>query len=117
MILFVFICKIFFQLITSMYETKLKGHDSIAVYKPLHFSPDFIGNFPEVGETHADGGCHWRFFREIINGSFMFRVKVFHDAAMKVCFGVSVFDQHTFNFHKVIVYGITNNNVSETYSS
>jgi len=44
----------------------------IAMYKSQHFSPDFIGNFPEVGETHADGGCHWRFFRERINGSFMF---------------------------------------------
>jgi len=32
-----------------MYETKLKGHDGIAVYKSLHFSADFIGNFPEVG--------------------------------------------------------------------
>ena len=41
-----------------MYETKLKGHDGIAVYKSLHFSADFIGNFPKVGETHVDGGCH-----------------------------------------------------------
>jgi len=58
MILFVFICKRFFQLISFMYETKLKGHDGIAVYKSLHFSADFIGNFPKVGETHVDGGCH-----------------------------------------------------------
>jgi len=28
-----------------MYEMKLKGHDGTAVYKSLHFSPDFIGNF------------------------------------------------------------------------
>ena len=35
---------------------KLKWHDGIAVYKSLHFSADFIGNFPEVGETHVDGG-------------------------------------------------------------
>jgi len=54
----------FFQLIGFMYETKLKGHDGIAVYKSLHFSADFIGNFPEVGETHVDGGCHWRCYRE-----------------------------------------------------
>jgi len=42
MILFVFICNRFFQLITFMYETKLKGHDDLAVYKSLHFSPNFI---------------------------------------------------------------------------
>jgi len=60
MILFVFICKRFFQLISFMYETELKGHDGIAVYKSLHFSADFIGNFPEVGEMHVDGGCHMR---------------------------------------------------------
>jgi len=60
MILFVFVCKRFFQLISFMYETKLKGHDGIAVYKTLRFSADFIGNFTEVGETHVDGGCHWR---------------------------------------------------------
>jgi len=34
---------------------KLKGHDGIAVYKSLHISADFIGNFPKVGETHVDG--------------------------------------------------------------
>jgi len=67
MILFVFVCKSFFQIIAFMYVTKLKGRDGIAVYKSLHFSPDFIGNFPEVGGTHADGGCHWRFLRERIN--------------------------------------------------
>jgi len=107
MILFVFICKRFFKLISFMYETKLKGHDGIAVYKQvLHFSPDFIGNFPEVGETHADGGCHWRCYRERINGSFMFLVKIFHDEAIKVCFGISIFDQHAFNVHEFIVYGI-----------
>jgi len=39
MVLFVFICKRFFQLISFMYETKLKVHDGIAVYKSLHFSP------------------------------------------------------------------------------
>jgi len=50
MILFVFMWKIFFQLVTFMYETKLKGHDGIAVYKSLHFLPNFIGNFPEVEE-------------------------------------------------------------------
>jgi len=83
-----------------MYETKLKGHDGITVYKPLHFSLDFLGNFPEAGETHAGGGCHWRFFRERIKGSFIFLVEMFHDAATKVCFGVSVFDQHAFNFHE-----------------
>jgi len=77
MILFVFIWKRFFQLITFMYETKPEGHDGIAVYKSLHFSPDNIGNFPEVGETHVDGGCHWRVFRERINGSFMFLVRYF----------------------------------------
>jgi len=54
-----------------MYETKLKGHDGIAVYKSLHFSAEFIGNFPEVGETHVDGDCHWRCYRERINGGFM----------------------------------------------
>ena len=32
-----------------MYETKLKGHDGIAVYNSLHFLADLIGNFPEVG--------------------------------------------------------------------
>jgi len=90
-----------------MYETKLQGHDGITVYTSSHFSPDFIGNFPEVGETHADGGCHWRFFRVVINGSFMFLVEVFHDAAIKVYFGVSVFDQHAFSFHEFIMYGIT----------
>jgi len=79
MIIFVFIRKRYFQLITFMYETKLKGHDGIAVYKSLHFSPGFTGSFPEVGETHVDGGCHWRFFCEIINGSFMFVVEIFHD--------------------------------------
>ena len=63
-----------------MYEMKLKGHDGIAEYKYLQFSPDFIANFPEVGETHADGGCHWRFFRKRINGSLMFLVEIFHDA-------------------------------------
>ena len=73
MILFVFICKRFFQLFSFMYETNLKGHYGIAVYKSLHFSPVFIGNFPEVRETHADGGCHWRFFRERSNGTCMFR--------------------------------------------
>jgi len=56
MILFAFMCKRFFQLITFTYETKLKGRDGIAVQKSLHFLPDFIGNFSEVGETHADGG-------------------------------------------------------------
>jgi len=49
MILFVSIFKIFFQFISFMYETKLKGHDGIAVYKSLHFSADFIGTLPEVG--------------------------------------------------------------------
>jgi len=29
-----------------MYETK--GHDGIVVYKSLHFSLDFTGNYPEV---------------------------------------------------------------------
>jgi len=62
-----------------MYETKLKGHDGMAVYESLHFSPDFTGNFPGVRETHADGGCHWRFFRERIHGSFMFLVEIFHE--------------------------------------
>jgi len=47
MTLFVFICKGFFQLITFMYEMKLKGHNGVAVYKSLHFSPDFIEYFPE----------------------------------------------------------------------
>jgi len=89
-----------------MYVTKLKGRDGIAVYKSLHFSPDYIGNFLDVGETHADCGCHWRFFRKRINGSFMFLVEIFHDAAIKVCFGVSVFYQHAFNFHEFTVYGI-----------
>jgi len=56
-----------------MYEMKLKGHDGIAMYKSLHFSADFIGNFPEVGETHVDGGCHWRCYRERINGGFLLR--------------------------------------------
>jgi len=74
-----------------MYEMKLKGHDGITVYKPLHFSLDFLGNFPEAGETYAGGGCHWRFFRERIKGSFIFLVEMFHDAATKVCFEVSVF--------------------------
>ena len=32
-----------FQFISFMCETELKGHDGIAVYKSLHFSPDFIG--------------------------------------------------------------------------
>jgi len=63
-----------------MYETKLKGLDGIAVYKSLHFSADSIGNFPEVGEMHADCGCHWRFFRERINWVFMFLFEIFHDA-------------------------------------
>jgi len=86
MILFLFICKRFFQLISFMYETKLQGHDGIAVDKSLHFSLDFIGNFPEVGETHVDGGCHMRCYRERINGCFVFLVEIFHDAAIKVCF-------------------------------
>jgi len=89
-----------------MYETKPEGHDGIAVRKSLYFSPDFIGNFPEAGETHADGGCHWRFFRERINGCFMFLVEIFHNAAIKVCVGVSIFEQHVFIFHEFIVYGI-----------
>ena len=84
MILFVFMCEIFFQLISFIYETKLKGHDGIAVYKSLHFSTDFIGNFPEVGETHVDGGCHWRCYREQIDGGFMCLVEIFHDAAINV---------------------------------
>jgi len=73
-----------------MYETKLQGHDGIAVYKSLHFSPDFIGNFPEVRETHVDGGGVWRFLRESISRGFMFLIEIFHDAAIQVCFGVSV---------------------------
>jgi len=89
-----------------MYDTKLKGRDGIAVYKSLHFSPDYIGNFPEVGETHVDGGCHWRVFRKRINESFMFLVEIFHDAAIKVCFGVFVFYQHAFHLYEFIVYGI-----------
>jgi len=52
-IFFVFVCKIFFQFISFMYELQLKGHDGIAVYKSFHFSPDFIGNFPEVAEMHT----------------------------------------------------------------
>jgi len=39
MILF---AKHFFQLVTFMYETKLKGNDSVAVYKPLRFPPNFM---------------------------------------------------------------------------
>jgi len=89
--LFVFVCKSFFQLIAFMYVMKLKGRDGKAVYKSLHFSPDYIGNFPEVGEKHADGGGHWRFFLERIDGSFTFLAEIFHDAAISVCFGVSVF--------------------------
>jgi len=89
MILFVFICKIFFQLISFMCETKLKGH-GIAVCKSLHFSADFIGNFPEVGETHVDGGCHWRCYRKRINGDFVFLVEIFHDASINVCFSALV---------------------------
>jgi len=104
MILFVFICKRFFQLITFMSVTKLKGHDDIAVYKSLHFSTDFIGNFPEVGGTHVDGGCHWRCYRERIDGGFMFLVAVFHDVAINVCFGISISDQHVFNVHEFTVY-------------
>jgi len=60
MILFVFICKGFFQLISFMYETKLKGHDGIAVYKPLHFSADFIGNFSQIStQGHRQRGGQW----------------------------------------------------------
>ena len=106
MILFVFICKRFFQLTSFMYEMKLKRHDGIAVYKSLHFSVDLIGNFPEVGETHVDGGCHWRCYREQINRGFMFLVEIFHDAAINVCFGISISDQHAFNVHEFTVYGI-----------
>jgi len=106
MILFVFICKRFFQLISFIYETKLKGHDGIAVYKSLHFSADFIGNFSEVGETHVDGGCHWRCYRERINGGFMFLVEIFHDAAINVCFGTFISDQHAFNVHEFTVHGV-----------
>ena len=101
MILFVFICKRFFHLISFIWnETKLKGHDGIAVYTSLHFSADFIGNFSAVGETHVDGGCHWRCYRERINGSFMFLVEIFHDAAINVWFGISISDQHAFNVHE-----------------
>ena len=89
-----------------MCETKVKGRDGIVVYKFLHYLLDYIGNFLEEGETHADGDCHWHFFRKRINGSFMFLVEIFRDAATNVCFGVSVFCQHAFNFHEFIVYGI-----------
>jgi len=49
MILFVFVCESFYQLISFMHETKLKGHGGITMYKSLHYSPDFIRKFPEVG--------------------------------------------------------------------
>jgi len=106
MIPFVFICKRFFQHISFMYETKLKGHDSIAVYKSLHFSADFTGNLPEVGETHVDYGCHWRCYRGRINGGFRFLVEIFHDAAINVCFGISISDQPAFNVYEFTVHGI-----------
>ena len=73
-----------------MYETKLKGHDGIAMYKSLHFSADFIGNFPEVGETHVDGGCHWRCYHERINGvivnesSFNCRISFIPDDCLRI---------------------------------
>ena len=35
-----------------MYVMKLKGRDGIAVYKSLHFSPDYIGNLPYLGEKY-----------------------------------------------------------------
>ena len=36
----------------------------------------------------------------------MFLAEIFHDAAIQVCFGVSVFDKHTFDFHEFIVFSI-----------
>ena len=33
-------------------------------------------------------------------------IKIFHDVAIEVCFGVSIFDQHAFDVHEFIVYGI-----------
>jgi len=98
MILFVFICKRFFQLITFIYKTKLKGHDGIAVYKPLHFSPDFTGNIPKIRD--ACWWLSWAFFRERIKR--MFLVEIFYDAAIKVCFGVSIVDQHAFHVHEFL---------------
>jgi len=89
-----------------MYETKLRGRDGIAVDKSLHFSADFIGNFPEVGETRVDGCYHWLCYRERINGDFMFLVQIFHDVAINVCFGISISDQHAFNVQEFNVYGI-----------
>jgi len=35
----------------------------------------------------------------------MILVEIFHNAAIKVCFGISIFDQHAFDVHEVIVYG------------
>jgi len=68
MILFVFICKRFFQPIIFIFETKLKGHDGIALCKSWHFPPNFIGTLPEVGETHADGGFIGVFFVKELMG-------------------------------------------------
>jgi len=46
------------------------------------------------------------FFSKRINGSFTFLAEILHDAAIKVCIGVSAFYQHAFNFHDFIVYRI-----------
>ena len=35
----------------------------------------------------------------------MFLVEIFHDAAINVCFGISISDQHAFNVHEFTVYG------------
>jgi len=34
----------------------------------------------------------------------MFLPVIFHDVAIQVCFGLSVFDKHTFDFHEFIAY-------------
>jgi len=36
----------------------------------------------------------------------MFLAEIFPDVAIQVCFGVSVFDKHTFDFHEFIVFSI-----------
>jgi len=36
----------------------------------------------------------------------MLLVEIFHDAAISVCFGISICDQHAFNVHEFTVYGI-----------
>jgi len=36
----------------------------------------------------------------------MLLVEIFYDAAMKVCFEISIFDQYAFNVHEFIVYRI-----------